>query len=250
MKLKQQFRPRYCVINGVHLFFVVRMDDSVISLIALAAALAMHGLHWLCASIAGVEKLEAALGTGKVIKLPANAFDPKSKVLHRLVQRARDEGAVLLIDAEFDQSFKFDSLDKAMDLKPQETLTVIYSLAANDLPEYSLHYPRGDRPDYCIAHAIGAIGEEDPEDVDYEIYDRVPVWHSGCITSQMHEVLARCDDYRDLPPMPEVLCTYGPVPYCSLINHDIHIDEVIQMLGQASHHAWKHVISHIYEEIA
>jgi len=248
-QIKKHYSPRYCIIKGVHVFFVARTNDSVISLIALAAALAMHGIPWLCASIAGVKKLEAALGTGKVMKLPKNAFGHQSKRLRHLMQRARDGHAVLLIDAEVDPLFQFDDLDEALDVKRRETLTVIYSLAAHDLSNHCLHPAWCGQPDYCIAHAIG-IPDDETAAADEHGGIHVPVWHSGLITPEMSDVLARRGHYRGIQPMPEVLYTYGPVPYCSLFNHDRNIDAVIQMLGQANDHIWKHVISHIADEIA
>jgi hypothetical protein len=248
-QLKKQFLPQYCVTYEVHVFFIGKMTDSATSMIALAAACAMQSLHWICASMCGGSELGAALGSAKVTRLPADALDPGSKVLRRLVQRAREEGAVLLIEAEVDHSFDYDALEKAMDLKRRETLTVLYSLEAHDLPNHWVHPASCGHPDQCIVHAIGAVDDESSEADEHDGI-KVPVWYSGLITSEMSDVLARRGHYRGLQPIPEVLCTYGPVPYCSLFNHDVNIDAVIQMLGQANDHAWKHVISHIAEKIA
>jgi hypothetical protein len=246
---KKQYRPRYCVTSTLHVLFVAKMNNSVISLIALAASLSMHGLHWICASISGAPGLEEALGIGKVTRLPADALAPESKVLSRLVKRARDEEAILLIDAEVDPEFSFDGLDKLMDLRRRETLTIILSLAAEDLPYHSMWPALRCNPDQCIAHGIGVIHDKTIEAEEYGGIG-VPVWHSGLITREMADVLARRNQYRVLPPIPEVLCTYGPIPYCALYGHDKEIDNVIQMLGQASDHAWQHVISRIADEIA
>ncbi len=246
---KKQFRPRYCVTNEVHVFFIAKMNDSTIPLIALVAACAMQSLNWICASISGGPELDAALGSGKVTRLPADALDPGSKVLRLLVQRAREEGAVLLIEAEVGPSFEFDGLDKAMNLKRRETLTVVYSLDVHDLPNHWVQPASCGQPDQCIVHAIGIVDDETFE-ADEHSGIEVPVWCSGLITPEMSDVLARRGHYRGLQPIPEVLCTYGPVPYCSLFNYDTNIDAVIQMLGQANDHTWKHVISHIADEFA
>jgi hypothetical protein len=246
---KKQFRPRYCATSNLNVLFIAKMNDSLISLIALAASLSMHGLHWICASISGAPALEEALGIGKVTRLPADALAPESTVLSRLAQRARDEDAVLLIEAEVDPDFSFDGLDKLMDLRRRETLTIILSLAAEDMPYQSMWPALRCNPDQCIAHGIGVIDDKTIEAEEYGGIG-VPVWHSGLITREMADVLARRNGYRVLQPMPEVLCTYGPIPYGSLYGHDRQIDNVIQMLGQASDHAWEHVISRIADEFA
>ena len=136
-----------------------------------------------------------------------------------------------------------------MDLKRRETLTVLYSLEAHDLANHWVHPASCGHPDQCIVHAIGPVDDESFEEEEHDGI-KVPVWYSGLITPEMSDVLARRGHYRGLQSIPEVLRTYGPVPYCSLFNHDVNIDAVIQMLGQANDHAWKHVISHIAEKIA
>jgi len=255
---KKQFIPRYCYTQGVHAILIARTHDSAVSLVALAAACVMHALNYICASIAVTAEMEAALGVGKVVKLPPNAFAPKSKVLRQLVKRARAEGAILLIDAPYDWFCPYHSLDEVLGLGRKETLSLVQSLAAADSPIEELSSCWSCQPDYSMTHIIGnlendwEIDAEEPSLTASKLMElnlKEPIWHSGQITLEMLDVFNRRHRYRGLQPMPEVLCQYGPVPYCSLFMHDPHIDDVIQMLGRASDHAWTHVISKIAEEI-
>jgi len=181
-QLKKQFIPRYCYIDDVHVFLIARTHEFPISLIALAAACAMNGLHCLCASVSmpGTAEIEAALGNGKVIRLSADALVPGSKVLRNLAQQARDENAVLLIDVEVGPAFEFQGLDKAMDLKRHEALTVVLSLAAHDVPSQVLNSSYWCcRPDHCIAHVIGAVDEDSCESDEFEMISMVPCGQIG-----------------------------------------------------------------------
>lgn len=245
---KKQYIPRYCYSHGVHAILIARAHESAVSLIALAAACAMHALNYICASIAATAEMEAALGVGKIVKLPPDAFNPESKVLRQLVRRARAEGAILIIDAPYEWSFPYYSLDQVLGLGRKETLSLVTSFGGGDCPASGMSSCLSCQPDYSMTHIIGNPDVDCDFDDDESFYVQ-SIWRSGPITADMLDVINRRGRYASLPAMPEMLCAYGPIPYCSLFEHDPHIDDVVQMLGRASEQAWKHLISGITEEI-
>jgi len=228
--------------QGCNVIFIANTSHLAVSTITIASALAMHGIPCICASYPGsCEQLSLALGAENVINLPVWSINPKSRYLADPIQRARDEGAVLLIDAKVLTSFEFGKLPSAMNLLRGDTLSVVLSLAGRNDAIPHMEAVWKCKPDRCIVHLLDSDHGNHPYENIQGIVDLLPKWHSGEITKGMLEVISRSGAYQSLPAIPDLPGMFFSLPDDSWIRQDRHVKAVVGMFASARQDAWKRI---------
>ena len=228
--------------DGGNVIFIARSQNSSVSAIALASALTMHGIDWICASYPGTcEQLDLALGAENVIKLPVWSINPQSRYLGVPIQHAREEGAVLLIDAKVTPSFEFGQLPDAMNLLRGDTLSIILSLAGMDDAIPNMESIWNCHPDRSVVHVLGSDPGNHTGENFGDLRDLVPTWYSGEITKEMLQVINRSGPYVTLPATPDLSGMFYKIPEDSSIRQDHHTKAVVEMLASAREDALKSI---------
>lgn len=236
--------------QGSNVIFIAKSNKLAVSTIAFASALNMHGIPYICASYPGkCEQLNLALGAENVIKLPVWSINPQSRYLGKLIQRAREESAILIIDAEVIPSFEFGQLPDAMNLLRGDTLSIVLSMIGGRKKVPGMNTVWSCKPDRCVVHALGC-DPSGPTGEGFEPHvELMPTWYSGEITNEMLNVLARSGPYQNLPAIPDLLGMFMSMPDDSPIREDRNIKAVVEMLARVREDAWETIFDAFVHEL-
>lgn len=236
--------------QGSNVIFIAKNNQLAVSAIAFASALTMHGIPCICASYpVRCEQLDLALGAENVIKLPVWSINPQSRYLGKLIQRAREESAVLIIDAEVIPSFEFGQLPDAMNLLRGDTLSIVLSLVGGGKEVPGMNTVWSCKPDRCVLHALGCDPDNHTGESFEKLVELMPTWYSGEITHEMLNVLARRWTYQSLPAIPDLPGMFMRMPDHCWIRQDRNVKAVVEMLASAREDAWKWVFEAFAREL-
>lgn len=216
----------------INVIFVAKSSHHAVSAIALASSLCMNGVPFLCASYPGRnEQLDLALGATAVIKLPDGSLHPCCHLLAGLMQRAREECAVLIIDAYLTPTFKFHDLPGILNLRRGDTLSVVLSMEAGGKIAPESNFLWNCKADHNLLHVTGSDSGNLTDDELEEDWMSLPTWHCGEITDDKAEVLTRSGFYHNLPPIPDLCLMFYKAPSEYWIHQDPKIKAVVEMLA-------------------